>query len=168
MDKLLRFGRAVNPSQQGFTLTELMVTLSVLAIGLVIAVPSYSLMVATQRVRNVSAELVTAVMMARSEAVKQNTTATVSTTSTWTSGWTVSAVTSTATTTIRTFGPYSGVSLTTSPSGTNTLSIGNDGRPTGGTVTFQVTPTGPGQSVSPICVTVAGTGQVSQVSGACP
>jgi len=149
------------PLCQGFTLTELMVALAVLAILVVIAVPSFSNMVATQATRNASFDLSSAMAMARSEAVKQNAIATVSTTSNWATGWvlTVNA------TVVRTFGPYSGVTIT--PSSGNTLSFGNDGRPTAGTSTFQVTPSGQGQSVSPACVQVGGTGRVAIVSGVC-
>lgn len=149
--------------QQGFTLTELMVTLTIIGIALAIGVPSYSSMIATQRVRNVSSDLSTAVMMARSEAVKQNTIATISTPSSWTTSWTVSVGAST----VRAFGPYSGITIASSVG--NTLSIGNDGRPTAtGKVTFQVTPpSAVGQAVSPVCVQVNGTGSITQTSGAC-
>ncbi|KHK50648.1 general secretion pathway protein GspH [Ralstonia sp. A12] len=151
------------PLCQGFTLTELMVALAVLAILVVIAVPSFSNMVATQATRNASFDLSSAMAMARSEAVKQNAIATVSTTSNWATGWvlTVNA------TVVRTFGPYSGVTITSSSSNPLSLSFGNDGRPTAGTSTFQVTPSGQGQSVSPACVQVGGTGRVAIVSGVC-
>ena len=36
-----------------------------------------------------------------------------------------------------------------------------------GTITFQVTPTAQGQSVSPSCVQVSGTGRVAVAKGAC-
>jgi type IV fimbrial biogenesis protein FimT len=148
---------------RGFTLTELMVTLAVLAILVTIAVPSFSGMIATQATRNASFDLSSAVSLARAEAVKQNAIATVSTTSNWAAGWTLKVGTSA--TLIRTFGPYSGVTIATN-TGT-TLSFGNDGRPTAGGVTFQITPTGSSQSVSPSCVQVGGTGRVAVVSGAC-
>ncbi|CAJ0693677.1 GspH/FimT family pseudopilin [Ralstonia holmesii] len=148
---------------QGFTLTELMVTLAVLAILVTIAVPSFSGMIATQATRNASFDLSSAVSLARAEAVKQNAIATVSTTSTWATGWTLTV--GTPATVIRTFGPYSGVTIAASNG--NTLSFGNDGRPTAGGVTFQVTPTSASQSVSSSCVQVGGTGRVAVVSGTC-
>ena len=148
---------------QGFTLTELMVTLAVLAILVTIAVPSFSGMIATQATRNASFDLSSAVSLARAEAVKQNTIVTVSTSSTWAAGWTLMA--GTPATVIRTFGPYNGVTIAASNG--NTLSFGNDGRPTSGGVTFQVTPTSASQSVSSSCVQVGGTGRVAVVSGTC-
>ncbi|ATG19006.1 GspH/FimT family pseudopilin [Ralstonia mannitolilytica] len=147
----------------GFTLTELLVTLTVLGILVTIAVPSFSGMIATQATRNASFDLSSALSLARSEAVKQNATMTLSTTSTWAAGWTL--VASASGTVIRKFGPYSGVSI--APSNGNSLSFGNDGRPTAGGVTFQITPTSAAQSVSPSCVQVGGTGRVAVVSGAC-
>lgn len=147
---------------QGFTLTELLVTLTVLGILVTIAVPSFSSMIATQATRNASFDLSSALSLARSEAVKQNATMTLSTASTWATGWKLVAAGGTV---IRTFGPYSGVSIV--PSNGNTLSFGNDGRPTAGGVTFQITPTSAAQSVSPSCVQVGGTGRVAVVSGAC-
>lgn len=136
-----------------------MVTLAVLAILVTIAVPSFNGLIATQKTRNASLDLSMAVTMARSEAVKQNTTVTMSTTSNWASGWVLMA----GTTVIRNFGPYSGVAIV--PSAGNTLSIGNDGRPTAGMVTFQVNSTTSGQSST--CVQVVGTGRVAVTSGAC-
>jgi type IV fimbrial biogenesis protein FimT len=146
---------------KGFTLTELMVTLAVLAVLVTIAVPSFSGMIATQATRNASFDLTSAMSLARSEAVKQNTIATISASSSWATGWTL-AVNGAI---VRTFGPYSGVTI--APSNGNTLSFGNDGRPTVGSVTFQITPTSSSQSVSPSCVQVGGTGRVAVVSGTC-
>ena len=161
MDMSRKPHRSAKSLCQGFTLTELMVTLAILAILVVVAVPSFSSLIATQATRNASFDLSSAMALARSEAVKQNTIATVSTTSSWSSGW-VLTVNSAV---VRTFGPYNGVTIT--PSSGNTLAFGNDGRPTAGTATFQVTPSGQGQSISPACVQVGGTGRVAIVSGAC-
>jgi len=164
MDMSPKPHRSAKALCRGFTLTELTVTLAILAILVVVAVPSFSSLIATQATRNASFDLSSAMALARSEAVKQNTTATVSTlstTSTWATGW-VLTVNSAV---VRTFGPYNGVTIT--PSSGNTLAFGNDGRPTAGTATFQVTPSGQGQSISPACVQVGGTGRVAIVSGAC-
>lgn len=58
----------------GFTLVELMVTLSIAAILLTQAVPSFQAMIANNRITSQVNELVTAINMGRSEAAKLNTT----------------------------------------------------------------------------------------------
>lgn len=80
-------------SQDGFTLIELMVTLTVLAVLMGVGVPSFNNFVAGQKVKTASYDLTAALVMARSEAVKRNTDVTVApvTANTWDSGWTVKA-----------------------------------------------------------------------------
>lgn len=56
----------------GFTLVELMITLSVAGILLAVAVPSFNRMMVTSRVTAQSNELVAALNFARSEAIKRN------------------------------------------------------------------------------------------------
>lgn len=61
-------------SMHGFTLVELMITLSIAAILLTQAVPSFTAMIANNRITSQINELVTAINMGRSEAAKRNTT----------------------------------------------------------------------------------------------
>lgn len=58
--------------QRGFTLIELMVTVVVLTVVLLITVPSFQNFIATQRVRNASYDLVSALLLARSQAIARN------------------------------------------------------------------------------------------------
>jgi type IV fimbrial biogenesis protein FimT len=76
---------------RGFTLIELMVTLTILAVLVGIGVPSFRTFVENQKVKTGSFELMTAVMMARSEAIKRNATVTLTPTAgdAWASGWSV-------------------------------------------------------------------------------
>jgi type IV fimbrial biogenesis protein FimT len=56
----------------GFTLVELMVTLTVAVILMAVAVPSMKSFTETQKVKTVASDLTTALLLARSEAVKRN------------------------------------------------------------------------------------------------
>ena len=66
MKALTRFAR-----RRGFTLIELMVVVALVAIILVLAAPSFKDMIVMRRLRGASAELVTDVQFARSEAVSR-------------------------------------------------------------------------------------------------
>ena len=84
--------------QRGFTVVELMVTLSIVGILVAAAAPGYQDWVATTRLNSHTNEFVTALHYARSEAVKRNVAVSVcksssgtscATTSTWAQGWMV-------------------------------------------------------------------------------
>ena len=70
-----------------------MVTITILGILASIAVPNYSSFVANQRVKTASFDVMSAMVLARSEALKRNTNVTVTPTtgSDWASGWSVTA-----------------------------------------------------------------------------
>jgi type IV fimbrial biogenesis protein FimT len=57
---------------RGFTLVELMVTIAVLAIVMSVAIPSFSSLVNNNRLTAQANEILAAVMLARTEAIKQN------------------------------------------------------------------------------------------------
>ena len=148
--------------RRGFTLIELMCAVSVLAILAVAAAPSFATLIASQRVRGASLDLASALVLARSEAVKRNATVSLGPAgAAWTAGWAVTA----GAQTVRTFGPYSGLTIT--PSAAGGLALGNDGRLTGAAMTFEVAPSGDASAAARVCVQVSETGRVASATGAC-
>lgn len=59
-------------TQRGFTLVELMVTVAVLAIIMALAVPSFTGLIRSNRLTGAANELIAAVQLTRSEAVRLN------------------------------------------------------------------------------------------------
>jgi len=63
----------LRPGVRGFTLVELLIAVAVIAIILVIAAPSFRDMILMQRLRSITAQLVTDLQFARNEAVSRGT-----------------------------------------------------------------------------------------------
>lgn len=61
-----------NASAQGFTLVELMVTVTVIAVLLAVAVPSFSDLILSGRLTSYANDFVASTHLARSEAIKRN------------------------------------------------------------------------------------------------
>lgn len=76
--------------QAGFTLVELMVTVSIAAVLAALAVPSFQQLIASQRMRSASLDMVSDLVLARSEALKRGATVQVMPAGGgWVGGWTV-------------------------------------------------------------------------------
>jgi len=77
---------------QGFTLIELVMTMAIAGILIGIAIPSFNSTITSSRITSYANDLVSALNLARSEAVRRGIQVTVSTNGTlthWESGWTV-------------------------------------------------------------------------------
>ena len=77
----------------GFTLVEMMVVVSIMAILASVAIPSFQSMIRNQRVKSASFELFSSLMVARSEAIKRNADVTITPVSagSWQDGWQIAA-----------------------------------------------------------------------------
>jgi len=74
----------------GFTLTEMLVTVSLVSILLTLAVPSFNNLILTQNVRTGASDLQTSLIFARSEAIKRASDVNIiPTLGDWRNGWTV-------------------------------------------------------------------------------
>lgn len=79
---------------RGFTLVEALTVMLIVAVLAAVAVPGLTNALAAQRVRAAGADLVTALLVARSEAVKRNALVQVApqVNSDWTTGWRITVV----------------------------------------------------------------------------
>ena len=107
------------PRARGFTLIELMVTLVVLAVVVGLAAPGLQKLVAAQRMRSLSYDLVSHLVLARSEALKRGIPVEVlPAAGGWGGGWSVQA----AGTQLARHSTPGGVNVTTAP-GTITFDL---------------------------------------------
>lgn len=86
---------ALGPSSRslGFTLLEMLVVVTLLAIGLAIVTPSFRSFLDGQLVKGMAYDLTADLLLARSEALKRNATVQVRySDSSWSSGWTTETV----------------------------------------------------------------------------
>lgn len=157
-----------SPHAGGFSLIELMVVISVVAVLAAVATPSFSQFILSQRVKTASFDLVSNLLLARSEAIKRNADVTLALKDAaigWGGGWTVSYVTSAAPSTpivLSDQTAYTGLTIA-GPSGpASVIFKGLTGRPNAGKTTFQLS------ADSAIrCVTVDLSGMTSTKKGGC-
>ncbi|HSN22265.1 MAG TPA: GspH/FimT family pseudopilin [Usitatibacter sp.] len=82
--------RTISRKCAGFTAVELMVVVAIVAILTVMAAPYMGDMVRTQRLRSASFDVFSSLTMARSEAIKRNTTVTMAPAGgSWLNGWSI-------------------------------------------------------------------------------
>jgi type IV fimbrial biogenesis protein FimT len=151
---------------RGFTLIEMLVVMTLIGIMLGVAVPSFRTFIAGQQVKTATYELMTALMLARSEAVKRNKSVAITpeSGSAWAGGWKVMD----GTTVLYEQQTLAGVTITpkdtstpTNPTTVSSVDFGTSGRPAAKAF-FEVV----GISATK-CVKLDPTGIPSSSQGAC-
>ena len=147
----------------GFTLVELMVTITIMAIMMMFAAPSFNTLVANQRVRNASYDLMSAIVLTRSQAISANTSVNMeSDANGWTNGWTVVK----DTTIFNSQSAFSNLSIEDS-AGSSTLTYGRDGRLVAGSTKFTIKPAVDMSGVDARCLSIGLSGMPTLAKGAC-
>lgn len=137
-------------ANMGFTLAELLVTISIAAILAALAVPSFSSSIATHRAKSTSMDLYVDLIRTRSEALKFNKSVSLSSKAGgWTNGWNI--LDPGTGNVMEDHGPLKGVTVTTF-SGPSTIVYNSYGRVKGGATSLAIATTGP--NVVSRCVTV--------------
>ena len=156
---------------QGLSLIELLATLVILSLLVSLAAPSFSQMLAEQRLRQVGSELRISLAAARSEAVKRNEgVSLIKRGSAWSSGWCVEAGATTACSNqpIQQFNVVAD-RITVAKNGTtggDPLQFNAWGR-VAGCPEFTLSTTAAGKTCA-LCLVVTTDGRVQTHSGACP
>jgi type IV fimbrial biogenesis protein FimT len=106
---------AAMKTNRGFTVIELMVTLAILALMMGLGIPSFRAFISSQKIKSGTSELMTTLVLARSEAVKRNANVTITPTSAtvWNAGWVTTAVIGGVATTLHTQDAITGITVTT-------------------------------------------------------
>lgn len=102
-------------NNRGFTLIELMVTVAIMALIMALAAPSFRDILVALRVRTTAFNIISDLVLARSEAIKRGEDITLTPIANWTGGWSVT-VASTAEVLSSQNSVGSGVTFTTAPS----------------------------------------------------
>lgn len=150
----------------GFTLGELMITIAIVSILAGIALPSFRDFIRTQRVKTASFDVVTALIMTRSEAIKRNNNVSMTQVgSGWQDGWTIATTTGTVEI-LRQQDPYTNLSITDSASA-GVVTFTRDGRLASTPTNFTIDADPSSAAVTPRCVSISLSGRPNSKLGGC-
>jgi len=166
-------------SGRGFTLLELMTAIAVASILAAISIPMYTSFVRNQRVKTAAYDLSYALTLARGEALKRNSSVTVSPdTNGWKFGWSVATTVGPVTLFTNATPTYLDASnaavsyLTITPATGNVVTYNGSGRLTSAVTSFTIaSAVGSTTQIPPRCVTVDLSGlprNTASTSGSCP
>lgn len=142
----------------GFTLLELIITVTILGVLTSIALPSFGGFVAGQRVKTASFDVMSSLVLARSEALKRNTIVTVTPTGgNWANGWSVTV----GTTTLNQQAAFKMLAIV----GPASVSFNSSGRLSSAAASFSLSSTG--STAEPRCISIDLSGRPNSKHGAC-
>lgn len=152
--------RRTKHRSHGFSLVELVTVICMASIFAMLAGPPFRDFIIQQRIRNAAFELMADIAYARSEAVKRNSTVTISQAGTWTNGWTVV----TGSTTLRTHPAFNNTITVTMASSSIDFSL--NGRASA-SANFTIDDTGGSATITARCVSIDASGRPQSVQGSC-
>jgi type IV fimbrial biogenesis protein FimT len=145
----------------GFTVVEVLIVLSMAVVIVSLAGPPFRNFIIQQNIRNAAYELMSDLIFARSEAVKRNTSVTVSKVGTWSGGWTVAA----GATTLRQHPAFPPSITITMPNPSVDFYLNGRASATAG---FTLDDAGGQSSIPAQCVSVDPGGRPRSSAGSCP
>jgi len=156
-------GSPVSGTSAGFTLVEMLIVITIVGILATIALPSFKSLTQSQRVKNAGFELYATLSQARSEAIKRNSTVTVTpvTAGSWQSGWNVST---SGVPSLESQGAIGGVVISGAPA---SVTYTGSGRLTSASPEFQIDVSTTTTS-NVRCIKIELSGMPRALKGACP